>query len=201
MVNERYQQSSQKWQIWHMSFQWHRGASCQVTSHIQFYVGWLESRVVVDCCTVRLFHIATILLVTCICCLKLYMALLRWRVFCGVGWGLTSICWWRTQLQFIFYLAPCTDLGNRGYFDVERRSCMYCINLIKYLLLMSKLISPMIKICGDSICCWDSNSLKLLSNTLSSIPDEHTNLWTKMTFIFMLVKDMNSARWSRQSDN
>ena len=36
-------------------------------------------------------------------------------------------------------------------------------------LLMSKLISPMIKMCGDSICRELNNSLKLLSNTLSLI--------------------------------
>ena len=34
-------------------------------------------------------------------------------------------------------------------------------------LLMSKLISQMIKMCGDSVCKEFNNSLKLLSNTLS----------------------------------
>ena len=61
-------------------------ASFQVTPHTQFCVGWLEIEVVVDCFTVRLFHSVTILAAACICCLKLYMTLLRWRVF-GVGWG------------------------------------------------------------------------------------------------------------------
>ena len=49
---------------------------------------------------------ATILAATSICCLKIYMTLLRWRVFLGwVGVG--------AQLQCICYLVQNTDLGSR----------------------------------------------------------------------------------------
>ena len=49
-----------KWQTWPLSFQWHRRGNelLFVTPLTQFYVGWLESQVVMDFFMVRLFQVA-----------------------------------------------------------------------------------------------------------------------------------------------
>ena len=94
---------------WQLDFQWHRRGIELVFKSQDCYI---------------MFHIATIFCCNiCIYCLQLHQAdnlveefyffkpiFFISSLFRGGGGGLTSIWWGSTQLQFIYYLVPCTDL-------------------------------------------------------------------------------------------
>ena len=106
-----------------LCFQWHWAGNELVFKsppHTQFYVGWLESRVAVDCFTVWPFHSVTILAPTC--WLKLRMTLLRWRIFGSGGGEVGGLPLFGGGggggWKHYYYFVPFTDLGSRGYFSV-----------------------------------------------------------------------------------